>query len=122
MSKGVKWPLQVTGRGGLTQTSDNIESLLALALLPRRSSNPFNRRDGIGSPDWTWRAVTPTSLAQVKRRVAQVFDRFHVAGRAKLVSVNVEPQNVDGELQVSVAWVDLGSGLSQSTVVSTGAV
>jgi len=125
MSKGVKWPFEATGRGGLKQSSDNIKGLLALALLPRHSSNPFNERDGIGSADWTWTAVTPHSTAMMKQRVERVFSRFQRAGRARLVGVEVHAPGAhadDGQVLVEVVWVDLGTGMSDTTTVSVGDV
>jgi len=123
MSKrGCKWPLRLTARGGITTTDDSVESILALSLLPGSSSNPFNARDGIGAPDWTWSASGPAQRASVRARVVTVFNRLEAQGRARLESVAVDAGTDSGELSVSVGWTNLETGQSDAATLSVGEV
>lgn len=119
MGKGVKWPLEITARGGLAMTEHNLESLLTLAILPGDSTNPFNVRDGIGSPDWVWRAAAPETAAAIRVRTREIFDRFQVQGRARLETVSVGDPSSSGLVEVNVRWTNLETGQSDETILST---
>ncbi|MGB0684939.1 MAG: hypothetical protein ACPGQD_01925 [Planctomycetota bacterium] len=110
MARGVEFPLRITPRGGLAMTDTNIASLLALELLPSTTANPFDHRDGLVSPDYTWEADDRATRALIRQRVEQIFARFEAQGRARLDSLTFASVPGTGALRPIIAWTDLETG------------
>lgn len=115
MARGTKWPLTVGATGGLAMTDEDIEQIIALSVLPGQSSNPFNARDGIGAPDWTFSGSGQATQGAIRQRIAGTFDRLASRGRAELRGVSFARASDTGVLTVSVRWVSLSTGQDVST-------
>jgi len=96
-----------------------LPGLIALSLLPGLSTNPYNQRDDIGAPDFTWESQEegePILLARIERR----FRGLERASRAQLQRAFRKPESLDtGRLEVVVQWANLETGQSDETVLKT---
>jgi len=119
MGFGVAYPLRFTGRGGLATTDDNLVTLIALSLLPGLSNNPFNERDGVGAPDFTWEANSAEGEALMTSRIEARFGALERQGRAQLDRVfRREPIGADpGVFNMVINWTNLETGTSDTTVL-----
>jgi hypothetical protein len=117
MARGTLWPLTVGATGGLRMTDDTVVQLITLAVLPNGSSNPFSKRDGIGSPDWTFAGSDAMTQAAIRQRLVRIFETLATRGVAEMRGVSFSRATDTGTLTVSVRWVSLSTGEARETDV-----
>lgn len=115
--KTLRWPLRLTARGGAATTSRTLEAQIGISLLPGRSANPFEVRDGLVPPDHVWSG--PGAEAAAAAHVRDRFRQLERQRRARLEGDPVVRLDNDGLLGVEAMWEDLESGETDETQVAT---
>jgi len=89
---GLKWPPKINDTGGLDLTNptgggwESLKQLIAIAHLPRMSSDPYVDSFGIGSPMEGFDTVQGTVPNKLKKYIFQFYSRMEFMKRAKLIS------------------------------------
>jgi hypothetical protein len=119
MPISMQWPPRRTPQGGLARTTRQEEStkqVIALALTPGFSANPWELQSGIGWENPTFDDLQMAST-RIRRRINDRFRGFERAGRARLIGTPVFAKAADGRLQATVRYTDLEVGTT-STVTT----
>ena len=102
--KGIALPIRATARGGLrlSEGDEQLDKLVAMAILPCPSRNPFQR---LGIGQYTFRTITPPLESEIIEDIKDAFRSFEQERRARLLSVSVNKEN--GELMAEVVYTSL---------------
>lgn len=133
MARSVKWPFQMTSRGGLALTSltdqgqEETRQTVVLAHLPGPAGSPWGMAAGVGAPETAFGIVGDASAAAPMILHSQrFFRRFEAAGRGKLVqgfprAARVAAQAGTPEATViNIEFIDMESGQPTRVQVPTG--
>lgn len=119
MSRTVATPLHLDGRGRLAQTDRIAVQRVIAALLPSRTSNPFDGRDGLWVSDPTWSPANGDTTQRLIAEARRQFDRLDRAGIAALVSAT-PVRSEDGTITVRLIWEDKHTGETDQAVLPGG--
>jgi len=116
MSKSIAWPYRPNGRGGFA-TEDNLDAIITFGLVPGRSGNPYNKRDGLETPDFQWEPRTPEAEAQKISLAKTLFRSLEAQGRARLIEVYRQRTPNEATSETVIRWVNLTTGATRDTVL-----
>lgn len=110
MSKGIKIPVGVNRQGGLAyvEREDNNWKLISTSLSDCDSANAFQQDLGIGS-DIIFDVSAPSVPVRIAKRVRDVFKVFEGQHKFKLLENTMKFTQKEGELSLSLQYVDLES-------------
>lgn len=117
MAKGMALPIDVNPRGGaqIIEGDDYISSLVATGLSDCSDDNPFNDL-GLGL-EQVFSLAEHATTAKARYRIDLVFAELESKDLARLESVKFF-DSTDGELSVTVAWINLEANERQEFTTS----
>lgn len=122
MARSVKWPFQLTARGGLALTSDTdqgreeLQQVVTLAHIPGTPGHPWAAQADLVAPEGAFGVQGVADANQVAHS-QRFFARMQRAGRARLTPGYPRTAVVEGKTSVEIDYQDLESGQpGQATV------
>lgn len=123
-TRGLRWPLRLTERGGFALTSpeaggmESLRQVIATAHLPRRSLDPYLEVEQVGGPDLAFAPLEGRLQAEQREHIGRFYRRMEAIGRARLMDgpTIVEADADTGRLVVSERVRNLESGDEEDIV------
>lgn len=110
MPRGLSMPIRVSPTGGLalSESDENDEKIIRLALGPDDNDNAFQQNIGLGEAS-IFENDEPTARAKVLGRLRQIFRRFELQKRYRLLTNTIRwVENPDtGELRLEFQYLNL---------------
>ena len=122
MSTTVAVPVRINARGGVATETRNVETIIALGVLPTGKNSPWDERDDLIVPSYVWESDGPETESAVRGLVRGVFTELERQGRARLLDVRRTGNASSGQARFVISWQDLETGTTASTVLPSSTV